>query len=158
MNRLSLVQPVDGRPVVSTGVGVTLVVAGAILRFAVTATFAHVLNAHVAGVIVMLAGVFALLLSLLVWGPLNRRRSHCGGHGRGDAAARPAAERRRRSPTATLRPSPLVGGPGLGRRSRPWSVSGRWAQTGPGPSPSQWDAESARPSMSSPLTGGDRIR
>ena len=107
MNRLSLVQPVDGRPVVSTGVGVTLVVAGAILRFAVTATFAHVLNAHVAGVIVMLAGVFALLLSLLVWGPLNRRRSHCGGHGRGDAAARPAAERlpkasRRHDPESVL--------------------------------------------------------
>jgi hypothetical protein len=79
VNRPGLVQPVDGRPVVSTGVGITLVVAGAILRFAVTATFAHVLNAHVAGVIVMLAGVFALLLSLLVWGPLNRRRGHSGG-------------------------------------------------------------------------------
>lgn len=75
MNRPGLVRPVDSRPVVSTSVGVTLVVAGAILRFAVT-----VLDAHVAGVIVMLAGVFALLLSLLVWGPLNRRRSHSGGH------------------------------------------------------------------------------
>lgn len=73
MNRTSLVRAVDGRPAASTGVGVTLVVAGAVLRFAV-------LNAHVAGVIVMLAGVFALLLSLLVWGPLNRRRSHSGGH------------------------------------------------------------------------------
>lgn len=83
MNRPSLVQPVDVRPVVSTGVGITLVVTGAILRFAVTAMFAHVLNAHVAGVIVMLAGVFALLLSLLVWGPLNRRRSHSSGHDRG---------------------------------------------------------------------------
>jgi hypothetical protein len=71
VSRPSLVQPVDGRPVVSTGVGITLVVAGAILRFAVAATFVHV-----PGVIVMLAGVFALLLSLLVWGPLNRRRSH----------------------------------------------------------------------------------
>jgi hypothetical protein len=79
VNRSSPVQPVDGRSVVSTGVGITLVVAGAILRFAVTATFAHVLNAHVAGVIVMLVGVFALLLSLLVWGPLNRRRGHSGG-------------------------------------------------------------------------------
>jgi hypothetical protein len=62
--------------VVSTGVGITLVVAGAILRFAVTAMFAHV-----AGVIVMLAGVCALLLSLLVWGPLTRRRSRSGGEG-----------------------------------------------------------------------------
>jgi hypothetical protein len=79
VNRPGLVQPVDGRPAVSTGVGVTLVVAGTILRFAVTSRVAHVLNAHVAGVIVMLAGVFALLLSLLVWGPLNRRRSRSGG-------------------------------------------------------------------------------
>jgi hypothetical protein len=31
VNRPSLVQPVDGRPVVSTGVGIILVVAGAIL-------------------------------------------------------------------------------------------------------------------------------
>jgi hypothetical protein len=106
VNRPSLVQPVDGRRVVSTGVGITLVVAGAILRFAVTATFAHVLNAHVAGVIVMLAGVFALLLSLLVWGPLNRRRSHSG-EDRGGAGASPAAERlptasRRRDPESAL--------------------------------------------------------
>ena len=72
VNRPGLVQPVDGRPVVSTGAGVTLVVAGAILQFAVTS--------GVAGVIVMLAGIFALLLSLLVWGPLNRRRSHSGRH------------------------------------------------------------------------------
>jgi hypothetical protein len=68
VNRPSLVQLVDGRPVVSTGVGITLVVAGAILHFAVPATFAHV-----AGVIVMLVGVVALLLSLLVWGPLARK-------------------------------------------------------------------------------------
>jgi hypothetical protein len=80
VDRPGLVQPVDSRPVVSTGVGVTLVVAGAILRFAVTSRAAHVLDARVAGVIVMLAGVFALLLSLLVWGPLNRRRSHSGDH------------------------------------------------------------------------------
>jgi hypothetical protein len=80
VNRPGLVQPVDARPVASTGVGVTLVVAGAILRFAVTSRVAPALNTHVAGVIVMLVGVFALLLSLLVWGPLNRRRSHTGGH------------------------------------------------------------------------------
>jgi hypothetical protein len=80
VKRPGLVQPVDARPVASTGVGVTLVVAGAILRFAVTSRVAHALDAHVAGVIVMLVGVFALALSLLVWGPLNRRRSHYGGH------------------------------------------------------------------------------
>ena len=65
----------------STGVGITLVVAGAILRFAVPATFIHGLNVHVVGVIVMLAGVFGLLLSLLLWGPLNRRRNHSGSYG-----------------------------------------------------------------------------
>ena len=68
---------------ISTGVGVTLVAAGVILRFAVPATFAPGLNVHVTGVIVMLAGVFGLLLSLLVWGPLNRRRNHSGGYRRG---------------------------------------------------------------------------
>ena len=78
MNRPSLVQPADGRSLLSTSVGIALVVAGAILRFAATAMFAHV-----AGVIVMLAGIFALLLSLLVWGPLNRRRNHSGGYGSG---------------------------------------------------------------------------
>jgi hypothetical protein len=83
VNRPSLVQPVGCRRVMSTGVGITLVVAGAILRFAVPATFIHGLNVHVVGVIVMLAGVFGLLLSLLVWGPLNRRRNHSGGYGRG---------------------------------------------------------------------------
>jgi hypothetical protein len=82
-----LVVPVDGRRMISTGVGIILVVAGAILRFAVPATFTYGLNAHVVSVIVMLAGVFGLLLSLLVWGPLDRRRNHYGGFGR--AAAPP---------------------------------------------------------------------
>jgi hypothetical protein len=108
VNRPSLVQPVDGRRVVSTGVGITLVVAGAILRFAVTATFAHVLNAHVAGVIVMLAGVFALLLSLLVWGPLNHRRSHSG-EDRWGAGASPAAERLPKASRRRDRESALAG-------------------------------------------------
>ena len=83
MNGRSLVLPVDGRRMISTGVGITLVAAGAILRFAVPAMFTHGLNVHVAGVIVILAGVFGLLLSLLVWGPLDRRRNHPGGYGRG---------------------------------------------------------------------------
>ena len=83
MSNRGLVVPVDGRRMISTGVGITLVVAGAILRFAVPATFTYGLNAHVVSVIVMLAGVFGLLLSLLVWGPLARRRNHHGGFGRG---------------------------------------------------------------------------
>jgi len=80
VNKPSLVQPVDLRRVMSTGVGIILVAAGVILRFAVRTTFIHGLNMHVVGVIVMLAGVFGLLLSLLVWGPLNRRRNHSGGY------------------------------------------------------------------------------
>jgi hypothetical protein len=59
----------------STGVGITLIAAGAILRFAVATTSTHGLNVHIVGVILMLAGVLGLLLSLLVWGPLNRRRN-----------------------------------------------------------------------------------
>jgi hypothetical protein len=70
-----LVEPVDGRRMISTVVGVILIAAGAILRFAVPATFAYGLHTHAAGVIVMLAGILGLLLSLLVWGP-DRRRNH----------------------------------------------------------------------------------
>ena len=81
MNRPGLVQPVGCGQVMSTGVGIALVPAGAIVRFAVPATFIHGLNPRVVGVIVMLAGVIALLLSLLVWGPLNRYRNHFGGYG-----------------------------------------------------------------------------
>ena len=77
----SLVQPVGCRRVMSTGVGIALVAAGAILRFAVPAAFIHGLDLRVVGVIVMLAGVIALLLSLLVWGPLSRRHNHSGGYG-----------------------------------------------------------------------------
>jgi hypothetical protein len=79
-----LVVPVDGRRMISTVVGVMLVVAGAIVRFAVPATFAPGLHTHVVSVIVMLAGILGLLLSLLVWGPLGRGRNHDGGSGRGE--------------------------------------------------------------------------
>jgi hypothetical protein len=67
---------------ISTAVGITLIAVGAILRFAVPATFTYGLNAHVVSVIVMLAGIFGLLLSLLVWAPLDRRRNHYGDFGR----------------------------------------------------------------------------
>ena len=83
MNRPGLVQPVGCGQVMSTGAGIALVAAGAIVRFAVPATFIHGLDPRVVGVILMLAGVIALLLSLLVWGPLNRRRNHFGGYGSG---------------------------------------------------------------------------
>ena len=83
MNRPGPVQPVGCRSVMTTGIGVALVAAGAILRFALPAAFINGLDLRVAGVIVMLAGVIALLLSLLVWGPLSRRGNHSGGYGSG---------------------------------------------------------------------------
>jgi hypothetical protein len=83
VNRPGPVRPVGCRSVMTTGIGVALVAAGAILRFALPAAFIHGLDLRVAGVIVMLAGVIALLLSLLVWGPLSRRGNHSGGYGSG---------------------------------------------------------------------------
>jgi hypothetical protein len=105
VNRPGLVQPVGCGQVMSTGAGIALVAAGAIVRFAVPATFIHGLDPRVVGVIVMLAGVIALLLSLLVWGPLNRRRNHFGGYGSGTP---PLARQRRvyQDQPPARRPSP----------------------------------------------------
>lgn len=83
MSNRGLVVLVDGRRMISTLVGIILVAAGAVLRFAVPATFADGLNTHVESVVVMLAGILGLLLSLLVWGPLDRRRNRDGGSGPG---------------------------------------------------------------------------
>ena len=69
-----------------TGTCVALIAIGAILRFALSAGSPHGLNVHVVGVIVIGAGVLGLLLSLLVWGPLN------------------PARRRRAASAATMRP------------------------------------------------------
>ena len=72
----------------STGAAITLIAVGAILRFALAAGSPHGLNVHVVGVIIIGAGVLGLLLSLLVWGPLNparRRRAATA------ATARPPA-------------------------------------------------------------------
>jgi len=46
----------------SSGMGIALIVIGAVLRFAVTARSPHGLNLHVVGVILMLAGLLGLLL------------------------------------------------------------------------------------------------
>jgi hypothetical protein len=79
-----LVVLADRRRMISTVAGVILVAAGAIVRFAIPATFAPSLHTHLAGVIVMLAGILGLMLSLVVWGPLGRRRRHDdGGSGGG---------------------------------------------------------------------------
>jgi hypothetical protein len=59
----------------SVGVGIFLIAAGAVLRFAITTSSTHGLNIHAVGIILMLAGVIGLVLSLLVWGWLNRRRN-----------------------------------------------------------------------------------
>jgi hypothetical protein len=49
-----------------TGTAITVIAVGAILRFALAAGSPHGLNVHVVGVVLILAGVLALLLSLLV--------------------------------------------------------------------------------------------
>ncbi len=72
------IQPAGGRRVMRTGTCIALIVIGAILRFAITSSgSSHGLNVHVVGVILILAGLLGLVLSLVVWGPLNpaRRRS-----------------------------------------------------------------------------------
>src|SRR6202046_3377261 len=81
-------QPPGGRGMMSIGAGVTLIAIGSILRFAVATTSTHGLNIHVVGVILILAGVLGLLLSLLVWGPLNRRRNRPTGYRRRAPPAR----------------------------------------------------------------------
>ena len=127
MNRPGLVQPVGCGQVMSTGVGIALVAAGAIVRFAVPATFIHGLNPRVAGVIVMLAGVIALLLSLLVWGPLSRHRDRSGGYG----ARTPPLGRRRSvyqdQPPARSRSPPWPGVRG------PVKVANRWLRESASP-------------------------
>ena len=55
------------------GTAIFLIAAGAILRFAIATTSTHGLNIHVTGIIVMLAGVLALVASVLVRRPLNGR-------------------------------------------------------------------------------------
>jgi hypothetical protein len=74
------IQPAGGRRVMSTGFAITLIAVGAVLRFAVATTSTHGLNLHVVGVILILAGVLGLLLSLLIWGRLNRRRNRPVGY------------------------------------------------------------------------------
>jgi uncharacterized membrane protein YidH (DUF202 family) len=87
-------QPAGGRRVMRTGTCIALIVVGAILRFAIQSGSFHSLNVHVIGVILILAGVLGLVLSLVVWGPLNpaRRRGHPLGY---DAGAVPVVEERR---------------------------------------------------------------
>jgi hypothetical protein len=72
--------PPDGRPpagrrVMSSGVAITLIAVGAMLRFALAGGSPHGLNVHVVGVVLILVGILSLLLSLLVRAGPRRPRS-----------------------------------------------------------------------------------
>lgn len=67
--------PAAGRRVMSTGVAVTLIAVGAILRFALAGGSPHGLNVHVVGVVLILAGILTLLLSLLMRAGPRRLRT-----------------------------------------------------------------------------------
>jgi hypothetical protein len=90
-------QPMGGR-VMSTGTCIALIAFGAILRYAVTTTKTHGINIHSVGLIVLLAGVLGLLLSLLVWSPLNPNRRRAARTARYDdrrSGPQPLVEERR---------------------------------------------------------------
>ena len=64
-----------GRRGMSTGVAITLITVGAMLRFALAGGSPHGLNVHVVGVVLILVGILSLLLSLLVRAGPRRPRS-----------------------------------------------------------------------------------
>jgi hypothetical protein len=96
--------PQDGRPPAGgrratgggrgmrSGVGITLIAVGAILRFALTAGSPHGLNVHVVGVVLILAGILSLLLSLVRAG--SRRPRSLVRQGRGGYYALPGQNAR----------------------------------------------------------------
>ena len=57
------------------GLGLLLIAAGAILRFAVHARISGV-SVGTVGLILIVVGAIGLLLSLALWGPWSRRRVH----------------------------------------------------------------------------------
>jgi hypothetical protein len=59
----------------SLGVSIFLLVVGAILTFAVNVTTSG-FNIHVVGIILMIAGAIALLLTLMFWSSFSPRRRH----------------------------------------------------------------------------------
>ena len=58
--------PAAGRRAMSTGVAITLIAVGAILRFALAGGSPHGLDVHVVGVVLFLVGILGLLLSPLM--------------------------------------------------------------------------------------------
>ena len=67
--------PAAGRQMISTGVAITLIAVGAILRFALAGGSPHGLNVHVVGIILIVVGIVALLVALLVRALPRRPRS-----------------------------------------------------------------------------------
>jgi hypothetical protein len=66
-------QPTSGgRRAMSSGMCITLIVIGAVLRFAITERSPHGLNIHVVGLILILAGVRGLVLPFLTRLPGKR--------------------------------------------------------------------------------------
>ena len=59
----------------STGIAITLIAVGAILRFALAGGSPHGLNVHVVGIVLILVGILSLVLSLLVRSGPRRLRS-----------------------------------------------------------------------------------
>ncbi|MDP9239906.1 MAG: DUF6458 family protein [Actinomycetota bacterium] len=55
------------------GASVFLLAVGAILAFAVKATIFAGISIHAIGYILMAAGLLGLILTLVIWGPRNRR-------------------------------------------------------------------------------------
>ena len=56
-------RPLAGRSrAMRTSVGIFLIAAGAILRFAITTGSPHGLNVHIVGIILILAGVLGMLM------------------------------------------------------------------------------------------------
>jgi hypothetical protein len=67
-------QPGGGRRAMSTGAGIFLIAAGAVLRFAIAGGSPHGLNVHIVGVILILAGAVGLMLPRLTRAPQDRLR------------------------------------------------------------------------------------
>lgn len=63
--------PAGRRRAMSAGLGILLIGIGAVLRFAVTLRSMHGLNVHIAGVILILAGLVSLLLPGSAWARLR---------------------------------------------------------------------------------------
>jgi Na+/melibiose symporter-like transporter len=89
--------PAAGRRVVSSGVGITLIAVGAILRFALAGGSPHGLNVHVVGVVLIVVGVIELLLSLLVVRSGPRRPRSLVRQGRGGYYSLPGPNARLQS-------------------------------------------------------------